>query len=468
VSISNGIDPEGLVALADEADRCARQIAARRRSTVDVLRRCTAVEAATVDRRLASVETDLVAQTSQLRWRAAVVARTQLVSVCGLDLFAVHGLHRFAASAVFDLATWRGDYEKWRVDEVLGDLLDMTPRQRAEAFATMSTAEMAALVRTHPEQAGAMDGTPPELRYSANRILIGNEIEHLESIEARLIAYHSPLRHWVIELVGQRLTEYRRWLAENRQILLFDPAGDGRVVEVFGDLTSATRVAVVVPGMGNSVGNFSEGEAGFRLDAADLYAATTRRGIATIAWLGYDSPDSVGAVTRSAAEDGAPALRTFVEGIDPAGDRVITVIAHSYGTVLAGIAAHGGLEVDDLVFVGSPGTTLETADDALLCPGGRVWVGLADADPIRLSISPSEPPPWWVPFPAWAAWLQQDMWQDGPEELWHGTNPAADEFGAARFTTDGSIGHSEYFQHESLQNLARIVEGRYDAVELTR
>ncbi len=153
-------------------------------------------------------------------------------------------------------------------------------------------------------------------------------------------------------------------------------------------------------------------------------------------------PDNVGAMSRSAANQGAPALQRFLQGIDPGEDRTITVVAHSYGSVLAGTAARTGLEANDLVFVGSPGTTLDAADEAVLRDGGRVWVALADSDPIALGINLSELPPCWVPPAFWVPWIGIDMWNEGAEDLWHGTNPASEEFGAIRFTTDGCSGHS--------------------------
>jgi pimeloyl-ACP methyl ester carboxylesterase len=241
------------------------------------------------------------------------------------------------------------------------------------------------------------------------------------------------------------------------------------VVEVFGDLAAADRVAVVVPGMSNDLDNFSEEGGGFRENAARLYEASVDLGsqsVATIAWLGYDSPDGIGAATRGAATEGAPALRKFVEGIDPGADKQVTVIAHSYGSVVAGLAAGRGLAADDLVFVGSPGTTLGHADEAILRPGGRVWVALADDDPIGLGISPSELPPSWVPAPLLPVVFAIDLAIEGPEELWHGTNPASDEFGASRLATEGSSGHSAYFAAGSLLNLACIVQGLGDDVEL--
>jgi hypothetical protein len=95
-----------------------------------------------------------------------------------------------------------------------------------------------------------------------------------------------------------------------------------------------------------------------------------------------------------------------------------------------------------------------------------VWAALADGDPIGVGVSARElvPPPW-VPFPLIPTWIVTDMLEQGAEGLWHGTNPIADEFGAVRIGTEGSSGHSEYFEHESLLNLLRITQGLYTEVE---
>jgi len=42
---------------------------------------------------------------------------------------------------------------------------------------------------------------------------------------------------------------------EPRRFPLFDPAGDGRVAEVFGGLTRAEHVAVTVPGVTDRLGD---------------------------------------------------------------------------------------------------------------------------------------------------------------------------------------------------------------------
>ena len=47
---------------------------------------------------------------------------------------------------------------------------------------------------------------------------------------------------------------YAQWAGEGRQFLTFDPRGNGRIVEVFGDLVAADRIAVLVPGVATAGG----------------------------------------------------------------------------------------------------------------------------------------------------------------------------------------------------------------------
>ncbi len=102
----------------------------------------------------------------------------------------------------------------------------------------------------------------------------------------------------------------------------------------------------------------------------------------------------------------------------------------------------------------------------MLRPGGRVWAGLAEDDPIAWGIAPSELPTWpLVPTPIGYLMGIVGAFHDA-DDLWHGTNPASDEFGALRIGTEGASGHSDYFESGSLGNLALIVEGRYSEVGL--
>jgi len=52
---------------------------------------------------------------------------------------------------------------------------------------------------------------------------------------------------------------YSKWAGQGRQFLAFDPRGNGRVVEVFGDLGAADRIVVLVPGVATRADNFQLG-----------------------------------------------------------------------------------------------------------------------------------------------------------------------------------------------------------------
>ena len=463
-----GIDPVGLIGLADTADQYAVRIRLARSNVSAPVDGPSLSARGLVNSSLARVELGLLDRARNLRWRADAIERSQTVGLAGLaPLSSSNWLAHFAGQAVFSLDSWRTSFSEWRSGEYLKLLSRAEPAAVTEALTGLDDATLRAMAHTHPRLVGGLDGAPPEMRYSANRVLISLEIMKLEATLAGL--GDRPLQYSPSSLIvadnEARLAEYRRWLDEGRQILLFDPTGDGRVAEVFGNLATADAIAVVIPGMSNDLANFSTSDGGFRLNAANLFAATSGGQTATVAWLGYDTPDGADAVRRSAAAAGAPDLARFLRGIDPTADRRVTVVAHSYGSVLAGIAAADGIEADSLVFVGSPGTTLDDATEARLRDGGAVWAALADGDPIGLGVDPLESYRWWwglhplIPVVGMFESLRRR------EDLWHGANPASGEFGAWRITTEGSSGHSEYFEAGTLDNLAAIVEGRYSSVD---
>jgi hypothetical protein len=291
---------------------------------------------------------------------------------------------------------------------------DADPDDVAALAALLGPVELARLAVTHPELVGPVDGMPPAARYAANRSRVADALVAAEAAGDR-----------------RRAHALRRLLEPGRQILDFDTVGDGRVTEVFGDLSTAANVAVVVPGMGNDLGNFdrhtaSKGRALFEEAGA---------GTAVIAWLGYDSPEGGSAVLDDAASDGADALRRLVDGLPDDARR--TVVGHSYGTVVAAEALRRGLEVDQVVLTGSPGVLEPTA--AALAGDVPVWVARAPGDAIG--------------------------WSEN-----FGRDPSDPRFGATRIDTGDALWHDDYFDvaSESLANVGRVVAGRFDEVTVVR
>jgi hypothetical protein len=227
-------------------------------------------------------------------------------------------------------------------------------------------------------------------------------------------------------------------------LLAYDPtawSGRGRVEIAYGDPSRAQDVAYVVPGLGTRADPHLDG---FDETAWQVYVAarTARvpgragpvapRTTATVAWLGYRTPDVPQVAFAHRAVVGARALAAEVASLRRSrGEEQphVTVVGHSYGSVVAGVATRRRAgDVDDLVLVGSPGAGADRAD-GLGVTGGHVWVGAA-----------------------------------GSDEVSHlsrfGTDPAAAAFGAHRFpaepsaaATDGA--HSGYLAVGS-QSLAAV------------
>jgi hypothetical protein len=228
------------------------------------------------------------------------------------------------------------------------------------------------------------------------------------------------------------------------QVLFFDPQGQGLAAVVFGDLASASRVAILVPGSDTTLSTFfSRGSASPGGGAVAL-AGEARRlqpgaRLAVIAWLGYQAPAtlSVQVATSDDAEAGAGALRPLVTALARDGEQV-ALLCHSYGSVVCGAAA-AGLPVTDIAVFGSPG--MDASSVAHLDTRARVWAGRGSSDWIRF-----------VPHVQVFG-------------LGFGNDPMAAGFGARIFAA-GTGGHSDYLDpgSVSLRNLTEIALGQPTAV----
>jgi pimeloyl-ACP methyl ester carboxylesterase len=273
--------------------------------------------------------------------------------------------------------------------------------------------------------AGNLDGAPPALRYLANQR--------------------------AMDAAG---TPYR---GRSGQYLLFDPRGQGRVAQVFGDLSTADRIAVLVPGAGNRAGNFWRGVGGrsFRspsVQGVGLYQAARRYGpdadrFAMVVWLGYDAPDGVdpSAAREDLAQAGAAELARFVAGLTAIRPQAtIALLGHSYGSTVIGLAARRlPRQVTDIAAFGSPG--MGVADVSRLGTTARVWAGLSRRDVMR---------------------LLPDLQILGRG---HGTQPAGPGFGATVFGTDDVADHDHYLAPgtDSQANLTHIALYGTDRQETT-
>ncbi|WP_445443868.1 alpha/beta hydrolase [Clavibacter sp. km1a] len=336
-------------------------------------------------------------------------------------------------------------------------------------WAALAPAERRALAEGMPELVGNLEGVPFAERDAANRRYLDQRERELHATAAA-----TPGRG-AQRALGRDL----RLLAQVREALEPQPGGParsllaldvvwpGRAGVVMGDLATASYVDIVVPGMYYSVSDrlvdWTDVAARLQQQQATLLGsggsssgAGAAGGAATIAWIGYRTPDLLGIGTLDLAEEGAAYLEDAIQGIqglrreDPPH---LSVIAHSYGSTAALLALSSGrASVDALAVVGSPGGGVRTASQ-LAVPAGRVFVGQAPWDPVVGS-------------------------------SWFGSDPGSPRFGAEGFDVGGTpgsagvsadgglegvVGHNSYFDRgtESFRNLALIGIGRQVLDDLT-
>ena len=297
----------------------------------------------------------------------------------------------------------------------LPSLSGTSPASVAAYFAGLPTSEQKGLATRYPAVVGNMDGAPPFLRYAANR----HEVAR------------SGVWRGVLDL-------------RDRQILALDPRERGLAVEVFGDLATADRVAVLVPGAGADLYHLDEPggiAAGARAMRAEAERQDPGTRLAVIAWAGYATPVDAGAAAMqgSLARVGAARLQQFLAGLSAYTSAPVGLFCHSYGSVVCGLSDLPR-QVDDIAVFGSPGVRHRTASG--VSHTARVWAGLAAGDPIR-----------YVPFVRVG-------------DYGHGPSPVSPAFGAKVFATTGARGHGGYLMPgtESLRNLVRIALGHDGAV----
>jgi len=153
---------------------------------------------------------------------------------------------------------------------------------------------------------------------------------------------------------SERLVDlYGSVLEEDRSILYFDPAGDGAMVELHGDIDAdTTNVGTFVPGTGSDLSRFEDNASTSR----SFLSGYAGEDLAMVTWLGGDMPDSVlkDAPFANYALDMGPDLANFsndlrqeIEHSAASGNDVQTTYAgHSYGGAVVGESEVYGLDAD--------------------------------------------------------------------------------------------------------------------------
>jgi pimeloyl-ACP methyl ester carboxylesterase len=225
-------------------------------------------------------------------------------------------------------------------------------------------------------------------------------------------------------------------------ILLYRADRDHYAIQ-FGALEATRHVAVMVPGVGDDTNLCQD----WVPSAHNLFTAAASTTV--IMWNGYDNPSSIVAAAIGSVEcnehlrAAGGSLAEFVRCLPLREHHSVTIVAHSFGSLVTGAAlADHDLQVTDVVVAGSPGMLV---------------------DGLREHISG-------------AHFFSEEAPGDAIAELGiFGALPTSPLFGGTRMRTNapGHVevhSHSSYFapDSEALANIVNVVTGRYTQIERHR
>ena len=305
------------------------------------------------------------------------------------------------------------------------------------------------LWETLPEIFGNLEGIPYNVRHKANEAVLEKRLHALETnvaeLESRL---YDPIRNGatsrrevrttldpddlseLAELQTQleAYTEIDTALESNfgqpdKQLISLSNDQPPLSAIAIGNLDTASNVTYSVAGMNSTttrMTNWTDATENVHQSASDNSGDT-----ATVAWLGYEAPESPprdwGVFDNEMAETGGDNLASTLEGFEAVrGDDnpQINVLAHSYGTTTVAFAlSQSGIDVDQIIFAGSAGLPDHIASASDL-NAENVYAGHA-----RDAIPYAEDGDEW-------AWLGRELSSE------HGVDPMSEDFGAVTFGTD--------------------------------
>ncbi|MDV6274413.1 alpha/beta hydrolase [Rhodococcus erythropolis] len=434
----------GIRAVADLYAGAANTIGVARRSVLDL------VEEATLEHGLTVTDSGAVsAPASTQPWNIADVMRdfenataaqnfqqkisTALTALDDEDNRAATALRQ----AFREIGSLLG-HQPDRLSRTVVDILDGrstlpgTPIELHRLWESLTPSEKDALARWDPS-IGSRDGLPALDRDYYNRRYLAALETALESSPDRTVA-----------------AGYAAVRGELRPDTFLLSVTGGHAVVAVGNPDAADNVATLIPGTGSGLsgvgGDLQRTRAMY--DAAVSAAPTEATSV--ILWSGYDAPPGIpDAGSDRYADAAAPGLDTFQDGLRTSHDGPPShnvVIGHSYGSTVIGAATTRGasLDVDELVFVASPGVDAE-----------RVYeLSLDGVDSAEMARHVHSTTAFWDPV------------QLIPKILGvHGFDPSDSEFGAQVLAgSPGEPGfgvHSDYWEsgNPALTELGRIITG---------
>ena len=283
----------------------------------------------------------------------------------------------------------------------------------ASWWSSLSDDDKQWMIEQHPDVIGNLEGVDYTSRNQVNRIMLPRLKKQAEAdlqkfyddngpyIEPALRSERDRLKNRVtaLEQIEETLN---RENTENppvpRYLMQLDASGPNILAAVSqNNPDDADHIGVIVPGMTTSVagslGDY-DNHAKVMREAAEEAAGPGQK-VAMVEFFGYGAPPGlIEASSTTLANEGAPKLAGFLNGIDAArehgaGDAHITVAGHSYGSTTAGIAAtpvNDGV-IDDIVQFGSPGSGVQDVREFHV-PEGHTYVSAACAPFFGGSMNP--------------------------------------------------------------------------------
>ena len=307
----------------------------------------------------------------------------------------------------------------------------MTPQQRADYWSQQSDEQKKFLCDNYPDLIGNADGVEAWARDRANRRRLPklkqaaqNELDSVnkelnaggddydrrrylkarkEELEAQVASYQ-VIEDQLNEKGRIRLEDYQHGAKGEPFSLLTLQVEDGRVLAAVarGDVDHAKNVATIVPGISTTVNGKLGGEidrAGVIRDAAVAEGNLPTKDVAVVSWLGYKAPPgpsffdmegNLDIATPDLARKGAVKLAGFETGLAAsrrygAGDANITLIGHSYGSAVSGMATtmtRDG-DVDNVILCGSPGMGTDDPSEIHVPRDHRFVSGIPTGDSVQ-------------------------------------------------------------------------------------
>jgi hypothetical protein len=251
-------------------------------------------------------------------------------------------------------------------------------RTVAEVFEGLASEVSGWLAVIFPDAIGNLSGAPIPDRIDANRIRLAASV-------SASTAWPSPPRPWN-EQLRQPRADLAALLDGHTQLIFFDPdanSGQGSWVELRGDLSTATRVGVLVPG--GSAFIISENFARYSTRAQSFVTASDGE-LAMIVWAGAPFPSGwIQEASPAWATEAAPLLVDFINALhaELGAATPITLAGHSYGGAIVGVAETSHLDADQVMHVASAGSGygVDSPSDYTR-PCRTRYVMMAPGDPI--------------------------------------------------------------------------------------